>query len=180
MYNAGCTTEILRVPQLRGLIRTESRYGEEGIVGILMDHIDTECYDFTFRLASALPSRQDINYKKDGDGDGDDSYMHQLPIPDIEPSRREKWSTDIQTIAHQLHALGIVRGDAKTANILLDRDDRLWVVDFGGGGTPGWMDKKLMDTKEGDLQALERILEEIAGQRRVHRSDMQPPRDAAL
>jgi hypothetical protein len=39
----------------------------------------------------------------------------------------------------------------------------------------GWIDKKLMDTKEGDLQALKRLLDEIKGERRVYRSDVRPP-----
>lgn len=71
MLDAGCTTEMLRVPQPRGLIRTDDRHGEQGIVGILIDHIDTERYELTFHLApaplTASPGRDamGINYKKD-------------------------------------------------------------------------------------------------------------------
>jgi len=32
------------------------------------------------------------------------------------------------------------------------------LVDFGGGHTQGWADEELWGTKEGDLQALEKIL----------------------
>lgn len=83
----------------------------------------------------------------------------------------------VQSVVHKLHELDIVWCDAKTANILLDKNDDLWVIDFGGGGTPGWVDRKLMDTKEGDLQALRRILEDISGKRTVFRSDQRPLTD---
>lgn len=177
---AGCTTESLKVPQLRGLVRSDVGYGE-GIVGLLMDYIDTECYELTFHLAPARPSvsleaRNDSTNQERGNDnhESDNPVRH---IPEIETSRRQKWLSQIQFIVHQLHALDIVWGDAKTANILLDKNDDLWVVDFGGGGTPGWIDTKLIDTKEGDLQALERICEEIGGKRRVWRSDERKPTD---
>jgi hypothetical protein len=184
LRDAGCTIATLRVPQLRGLVRTEAGLGEVGIVGILVDYIDTQCYELTFCLAPATyaaPGEEDGNAADDGsrsnDADGLKASNH---IPDIEPSRREKWMSQIQTTVYKLHALGVVWGDAKTANILLDRNDDLWVVDFGGGGTPGWFDKKLMGTKEGDLQALKRILEEIGGKRRVWRSDEKQPTDPGV
>lgn len=148
-----------------------------------MDHIDTECYELTFHLAPAFTSAPlqvhgDTIDKNEDHHNNDHAHKTSQPTPEIEPSRREKWSSQIQSIVRQLHAFDIVWGDAKTANILLDKNDDLWVIDFGGGGTPGWVDKKLMGTKEGDLQALERILEEIGGRRRVWRSDVQrPPTD---
>lgn len=173
MYDAGCINEILHVPQLKGLVRTDGGHGEEGIVGLLMDHVDTECYELTFHLAPQLPAisakNKDISTEDLNDND---------LIPKIDSHRREKWSSQIQSTLHQLHALDIVWGDAKTANILLDRNDDLWMIDFGGGGTPGWFDKKLMGTKQGDLQALERILDEIRGKRRVWRSDQPQPMEA--
>ena len=179
MHNAGDTIDTLHVPQLRGLIRADVGHGEDGgIIGILMDHIDTERYELTYHLAPALPSGQDINYRRDSLDDDDFQDYYNQPIPEIDPSRRTKWSCQIKSIVHQLHALDIVWGDAKTANILLDKNDDLWVIDFGGGA-PGWIDRELVGTKEGDLQALERILEEISGKRRVWRSDVRPPSDPA-
>ena len=182
MYDAGCTTESLRVPQLRGLVRNESGHGKGGVVGILTDYVDTELYELTFHLAPPAPIPMSLEeygnvniVNKEDDNSDSNSATPQPHIPDIDPSRRERWSSQIQSIVHKLHELDIVWGDAKTANILLDRNDDLWVIDFGGGGTPGWIDRKLMDTKEGDLQALKRILEEIGGKRRVWRSDQRPP-----
>lgn len=184
MLDAGCTTEILRVPQLKGLIRTDDRQGGQGIVGILIDHIDTERYELTFHLApaplTASPGGDAMGINCIRDGEKDTSHSYETPIPEIASSRREKWLSQIQYIVHKLHDLDIVWGDAKTANILLDRNDDLWVIDFGGGATPGWIDKKLINTKEGDLQALKRILEEIGGKRQVWRSDIRPPTDPEM
>jgi hypothetical protein len=39
----------------------------------------------------------------------------------------------------------------------------VWVVDFGGGYTPGWIDEELQGTKRGDLQALEKIRQWLEG-----------------
>lgn len=85
-------------------------------------------------------------------------------IPNLKPSRREILSSQIQSLIRQLQELGTVWGDAKTANVSLDKNDNLWIIDFGGGGrAPGWIDKVLIETKEGDLQGLKRILDEIEG-----------------
>jgi hypothetical protein len=58
----------------------------------------------------------------------------------------------------------VVWGDAKTANILIDKHSNAWITDFGGGLTRGCRDDELVETKEGDLQALEKILEDVRGQ----------------
>jgi hypothetical protein len=55
-------------------------------------------------------------------------------------------------------------GDAKTANMLIDNNSNAWITDFGGGFTRGWVPQELMETKQGDLQALGKILENMRGQ----------------
>ncbi|KAF2240241.1 hypothetical protein BU26DRAFT_498213 [Trematosphaeria pertusa] len=72
-------------------------------------------------------------------------------------SLREKWVQQITHSIHELHAHQIVWGDAKPNNVLVDVLDDAYLVDFGGGYTNGWVDKKLVNTVEGDLQGLERI-----------------------
>jgi hypothetical protein len=65
--------------------------------------------------------------------------------------------------------MDIVWGDAKTANVLIDKKDDAWLIDFGGGNTEVWIDEELWDTKEGDLQALEKILREVRGRKSAMR-----------
>ena len=50
-------------------------------------------------------------------------------------------------------------GDAKTANVLVDKDDDAWLLDFGVGQTAVRIDSDLVGTKEGDLQGLGEICE---------------------
>jgi hypothetical protein len=57
--------------------------------------------------------------------------------------------------------MGLVWGDAKTTNILIDGKVDAWTVGFGGGQTLGWVDYELVGTKDGDLQALKKILEAL-------------------
>jgi hypothetical protein len=78
-----------------------------------------------------------------------------------EDSRRERWAAQIQEAVGQLHDAGIVWGDAKPDNILIDVNEDAWLIDFGGGYTEGWVPKTLPGTMEGDRIALKKILEYI-------------------
>jgi tRNA A-37 threonylcarbamoyl transferase component Bud32 len=122
----------IRIPKLKGLIQVGG-----GIVGILMDFIETEKPDLTYNLSDEEP---------------------------ILESRRAKWASQLTEILRQLHAIDIVWGDAKTANVVINRNSNVWLVDFGGGETMGWVDNELVDTKEGDLQALKKILQDVRGE----------------
>ncbi|KAK2924448.1 hypothetical protein FoTM2_014725 [Fusarium oxysporum f. sp. vasinfectum] len=53
---------------------------------------------------------------------------------------------------HWLHEEGIVWGDAKPDNVLIDKDENAWIIDFGGSYTPGWVDEDKAETFEGDYQ----------------------------
>jgi hypothetical protein len=74
------------------------------------------------------------------------------------PSLRKKWLDQIVSTLRHLHAHQITWGDGKPANILIDVHDDAYLIDFGGGYTQGWVNKALSNTIEGDLQALERII----------------------
>ncbi|KAF9872728.1 hypothetical protein CkaCkLH20_09907 [Colletotrichum karsti] len=71
---------------------------------------------------------------------------------------RQRWREQITTSLGMLHREGIIWGDAKAENILIDRGDNAWIIDFGGSYTPGWVDKDKAETLEGDKQGLEKIL----------------------
>ncbi|KAF1814697.1 hypothetical protein P152DRAFT_392425 [Eremomyces bilateralis CBS 781.70] len=82
--------------------------------------------------------------------------------PDIAMPLREKWIVQLQYIINQLHAARIVWGDAKPDNVLIDRNEDAWIIDFGGGYTEGWVPKELAGTVEGDLHALKKIVEFVS------------------
>ncbi|KAF6516162.1 hypothetical protein HZS61_004903 [Fusarium oxysporum f. sp. conglutinans] len=72
---------------------------------------------------------------------------------------RQTWAQQVHDMVQQLHAAGIVWGDAKPGNVLVDQKNDAWLIDFGGGYTNGWVPKELSGTVEGDLQALKKINE---------------------
>ncbi|KAL2049854.1 hypothetical protein ABVK25_009949, partial [Lepraria finkii] len=71
--------------------------------------------------------------------------------------RRKKWASQIEDIIEKLHHVGVVWGDAKADNILIDTNDDAWVIDFGGGWTEHWVHPELADSVRGDLQGLKGI-----------------------
>lgn len=71
----------------------------------------------------------------------------------------QKWFDQISRTLEVLHAHGIVWGDAKADNVLIDLNENAYLIDFGGGYTEGWVDKGKSDSIEGDLQGLQHIKE---------------------
>ncbi|KAF2754839.1 hypothetical protein EJ05DRAFT_135368 [Pseudovirgaria hyperparasitica] len=79
---------------------------------------------------------------------------------------RQRWAGQITDVLNHLHHAGIVWGDVKPENVLIDREKNAWVIDFGGGYTEGWVEKDLAETIEGDKQGLARIQEYLKAGRR--------------
>lgn len=67
---------------------------------------------------------------------------------------RKRWYNDVARMITQLHEADIVWGDFKLANMLVDEKDDVWLIDFGGGMTEGWLDRESIETEKGDLQGL--------------------------
>lgn len=72
---------------------------------------------------------------------------------------RRKWDQQVSSTVAYLHEAGVVWGDAKAENVLVDTDDNAWVIDFGGGYTKGWVGRDRMETIEGDQEGLPKIKE---------------------
>ncbi|GAB7365571.1 hypothetical protein MBLNU230_g6643t1 [Neophaeotheca triangularis] len=92
----------------------------------------------------------------------------QTPIPDPTPltakldtdvpqTLRDAWADEAERIVTTLHDHGIVWGDAKADNFIVDDHDRLWIIDFGGSYTEGWVDPAIKETEEGDEMGVEKI-----------------------
>jgi serine/threonine protein kinase len=124
--------KAINAPRLRGVIMVE-----EGVVGLLMDFIETDQPDLTYDLDAGKS---------------------------LTLAQRARWAAQIEKTVQQLHAIDVVWGNAKPASILIDTHSKAWITDFGGGTTMGWVDRELEETKEGDLQALEKILTDVRGQ----------------
>jgi hypothetical protein len=80
---------------------------------------------------------------------------------DVSLQLRNVWIEQLTVTLKELHAAGVVWGDAKAENVLIDSDNNAWIIDFGGGYTTGWVDESLANTVEGDQQGLSRIITHI-------------------
>ncbi len=57
-----------------------------------------------------------------------------------------------------LHQKGLLWGDAKAGNVLINMDGNATLIDFGGGYIERWVDMMRNDTVYGDVQGLQRII----------------------
>lgn len=93
------------------------------------------------------------------DIDSDGTLAELAPWSDRTDEDRRRWARQIGHAVGRLHAAGVVWGDAKHENVLVDMAGDAWLVDFGGSYTRGWVDEERRETVEGDLQGLGRIEE---------------------
>jgi hypothetical protein len=80
--------------------------------------------------------------------------------PDHPPaSTRKRWISQLGAALAELHKAGIVWGDVKAQNVLVDQEDNVWITDFGGGYTQGWVEREVAGTVEGDLAGMAKLRE---------------------
>jgi len=75
----------------------------------------------------------------------------------VDEEKRRIWSEKSAAYVSLLHDNGIIWGDAKADNFMVDANDELWIIDFGGSYTEGWVDPDISETLEGDDMGLEKI-----------------------
>jgi serine/threonine protein kinase len=71
----------------------------------------------------------------------------------------KRWTQQIQEAVAYIHEKGLVWGDAKAANVLIDDIGNAILIDFSGGFTKGWVDEVNHDTPRGDIQGQEKIID---------------------
>jgi serine/threonine protein kinase len=121
----------IHVPKLTGLVTSDD---DGQIIGILEEYVPTD--------QENLSTLQDVDASV------------------ITRERRKKWGEQIREMVDVLHEIGVVWGDGKPANVLIHKTtDDAWLIDFGGSWTDGWVDKEMRETREGDEQAVRRILD---------------------
>ncbi|KAI3585796.1 hypothetical protein IWW34DRAFT_798971 [Fusarium oxysporum f. sp. albedinis] len=133
-----CRTECFFKPcnsgfnlcHLYGIVMDEYDF----ILGILLTHIDNR----------GCPLSTKIALKE-----------HDDPPPEV----RQRWMNQIHAAVSGLYDAGIIWGDVKAENVLIDQDSNAWVTDFGGGYTKGWVDKEVAVTMEGDRMGMAKLRE---------------------
>lgn len=129
----------------------------------LLHKINTQGLADKFRVPKieALVGWQDSNIETMGfllTAIDDPVPLTKLLDSEVDESKRLKWAKETEKIIKTLHDNGIIWGDAKADNFLVDRHNQLWIIDFGGSFTEGWVDEDLKETWEGDDMGLERIV----------------------
>lgn len=116
----------------------------------------------------------------DGDNNGDDKsptadkhgpimgFLQTLipsPTPltekfnsDIPQAQRDEWARRAEEMKNVLHENDIIWGDAKGDNFVVDEAGELWIIDFGGSYTEGWVDQEVVETQKGDDMGVEKIV----------------------
>ncbi|KAH7245329.1 hypothetical protein BKA59DRAFT_475681 [Fusarium tricinctum] len=93
--------------------------------------------------------------------------LSDIDITSATAEKKKKWTLQIRETIVSLHKHGLVWGDGKPSNIIIDEQDDAWLIDFGGGFTQGWVEEELADTKEGDKQALTKIAQLLSEDNRA-------------
>ena len=70
----------------------------------------------------------------------------------------DKWTRELHSAISYLHQNDMIWGDVKPSNTLI-REESVILIDFSGGYTPTWVDKENSETKNGDWQGYERIVD---------------------
>ena len=130
----------LRICRLHGLVvdsdetsaPSSTRPGQR-LVGLLLTFIETNAPTWMGTLSSRLRRG------------------------DCSAETRSRWVGELEEWADAFDEASIVWGDVKRENILVDKEDNIWAIDFGGGYTRGCVDKALCETREGDRQGVDRI-----------------------
>ncbi|KIW46664.1 uncharacterized protein PV06_02316 [Exophiala oligosperma] len=122
----------LRFPQLEATVIGERR--EDMINGLI--------------LSAVYPNRGTIADQVEG---------RRGPSPS--PSLCERWYREVEAMVHILHSEGFIWGDVSPNNMIIDEDENVWIADFGGGYTCGWIEPEDMETMKGDLEGL-KVLKE--------------------
>ncbi|KAE9380834.1 hypothetical protein N431DRAFT_433066 [Stipitochalara longipes BDJ] len=135
--------KYLRIAELEADLRTSRLYGivqddKDPPIGLLFHYIDEES-----SLAWAVG-------------------------PETSASLKDRWSAQVTNTLMALHKAGVVWGDVKASNVLIDKDNNAWIIDFGGGYTEGWVDREKAGTIEGDLQGLANIMDFISKGKQEH------------
>lgn len=76
----------------------------------------------------------------------------------VPQEKRDAWARKADEAKKTLHENGIVWGDAKADNFVVDAEENLWIIDFGGSYTEGWVDPEIAETKKGDNMGVTKIV----------------------
>lgn len=87
-----------------------------------------------------------------------DLIAAEAPNTETTLSNRKKWLGQVKYIVSKLHNVGIYWGDVQPGNVVIDKKENAWVVDFAGGYTEGFgVSEKNYNSEKGDLEGIENL-----------------------
>ena len=87
----------------------------------------------------------------------DGPTLHKEMYGDASIIDKQKWISQVEDTVQRLHAHGIVWGDVKPDNVIINPDGNAVVVDFGGGYTTQYIEPEWQETKRGDMKGLKKM-----------------------
>ncbi|KAH0171107.1 hypothetical protein KCU82_g4473, partial [Aureobasidium melanogenum] len=108
-------------------------------------------------LVSFTDSKTDVMGFLQTHIEGAEPLTHLLDS-DVPQSKRDRWASESERMVNLLHQHDFIWGDAKADNFMVDKDDKLWIIDFGGSYTEGWIDPNLNETVDGDDMGTRKIV----------------------
>ncbi len=129
----GLIDDSTKLPSIEAIVTVDRGVGEE-CVGVLLSLIPAAISD----IANSLLG----------------SHFWQ------QPKQHRRWEAQVRRIVEVLHAHDLVWGDVNPGNVVIDNDSNAWVIDFGGGNNPEFVDDDKTNTIEGDWQGVDRLFGE--------------------
>ncbi|KAJ9609708.1 hypothetical protein H2200_006036 [Cladophialophora chaetospira] len=77
---------------------------------------------------------------------------------EVPEAQRLRWADESKDMVKFIHEHGLIWGDAKADNFIVDENEDLWMIDFGGSYTEGWIDPEIAETKDGDKMGVEKVV----------------------
>lgn len=123
------------------------------------------------RFGLEIPTRQILGYVTDAhtgtilgflgewiEACPDGRTLNAIDLRQMPRDLRGQWAEQIEEAVEDLHALGILWGDCKPVNVIIDEEEDVRLIDLGGSFTQGWVDPENSDTLRGDEQGVNRIV----------------------
>ncbi|KAL1862670.1 hypothetical protein Daus18300_008468 [Diaporthe australafricana] len=99
----------------------------------------------------------------------------------VPQDKRDAWARKADEAKKTLHENGIIWGDAKADNFIVDAEENLWIIDFGGSYTEGWVDPEIAETENGDNMGVDKIVNALRDpDKNVAKSETDENQDARV
>lgn len=59
--------------------------------------------------------------------------LRDINIAAVPLNIRQKWADQVRLIVANLYSIGVVQGDGKPSNVIVDENDNIELIDFVGG-----------------------------------------------